>query len=211
MYLSRLHLNPRSRQVQRELGSPYEMHRTLMSAFPDRLDGQERLLFRVDETRDGLPLLLVQSQLAPDWGRLKPGYLLAPAESKPFDLQLAAGQQLAFRLRANPTVKKQFDGPGTPSKRIGLYTEEEQLAWLERKLQAGGFRLLHTTVGGKEDVGGKTRSDEQGRRHDLNLFGIRFDGLLAVIEPETAAATVAQGIGSGKAFGFGLLSLARPA
>ena len=34
MYLSRLILNPRSRRVQRELAEPYEMHRSLMKAFP---------------------------------------------------------------------------------------------------------------------------------------------------------------------------------
>ena len=214
MYLSRLHLNPRSRQVQRELGSPYELHRTLMSAFPADLNGGERLLFRVDAARDGLPLLLVQSHLPPAWTRLKPDYLLAPAESKPFALQLAAGQSLAFRLRANPTVKKQCDDPGSASghkgKRVGLYTEDEQRGWLERKLAVGGFRLLHAVAGGNEMIGGKTRRDEQGRRHDLNLLAVRFDGLLAVVEPEQAALTVSRGIGSGKAFGCGLLSLARP-
>ena len=35
MYLSRLILNPRSRQVRNELADPYEMHRTVCKAFPD--------------------------------------------------------------------------------------------------------------------------------------------------------------------------------
>ncbi|HKV39599.1 MAG TPA: type I-E CRISPR-associated protein Cas6/Cse3/CasE, partial [Blastocatellia bacterium] len=34
LYFSRLLLNPRSRQVRSELANPYEMHRTLMRAFP---------------------------------------------------------------------------------------------------------------------------------------------------------------------------------
>ena len=33
MYLSRLLLNPRSRQVQRETADPYNLHKTIMQAF----------------------------------------------------------------------------------------------------------------------------------------------------------------------------------
>ena len=40
MYLSRLILNPRHRRVQREVANPYEMHRSLMRAFPDNLKGE---------------------------------------------------------------------------------------------------------------------------------------------------------------------------
>ena len=34
MYLSRLAINPRSRDVQQDLADIYQMHRTVMSAFP---------------------------------------------------------------------------------------------------------------------------------------------------------------------------------
>jgi len=69
MYLSQLILNPRSRRVQRELAEPYQLHRSLMRAFPDDLPpGTERILFRVDEhPRLGVPALLVQSLTLPDW------------------------------------------------------------------------------------------------------------------------------------------------
>ena len=36
MYLSRLAINPRSRDVQQDLADIYQMHRTVMSAFPPR-------------------------------------------------------------------------------------------------------------------------------------------------------------------------------
>ncbi len=38
LYLSRLLLNPLSRQVMGEIAHPYEMHRTLMRAFPKATD-----------------------------------------------------------------------------------------------------------------------------------------------------------------------------
>ena len=65
MYLSRLILNPRSRQVQKELADPYQLHRTIMAAFPDVLPPDERVLFRVD-LADGLPVLLCNHSIRPN-------------------------------------------------------------------------------------------------------------------------------------------------
>jgi CRISPR system Cascade subunit CasE len=78
MYLSRLILNPRSRQVRNELADPYEMHRTVSHAFPNGEFGKERgeenatnILFRVDlHPRTRIPTLLVQSRQKPDWSFL---------------------------------------------------------------------------------------------------------------------------------------------
>ena len=217
MYLSQLILNPRSRQVRSEVSQPYEMHRTLMRAFPPATQGGPgRVLFRLEShTQPGQVGLkvLVQSDLEPDWAWLEdaPDYLLPGLDpnpaSKHFEPSFQPGQRLAFRLRANPTVKRKFPGEER-SKRIGLYTEEEQRDWLARKGEQGGFALLSVTINGEGNVGGKIhRPDEQS--HDLNLLAVRFEGLLQVTDPALFLETVQQGIGSGKGLGFGLLSLAR--
>jgi len=215
MYLSRLILNPRNRRVQREVADPYQMHRSLMHAFPDNLaKGAERVLFRLETARTGALTLLVQSLTLPDWSWLAEpearGYLLPVAEPNPavkaFDLQLAPDQVLAFRLRANPTVKRKFESGD--HKRVGLYREEEQIEWLKRKGEQGGFRLLSARTGGQDIVNGVIHRN--GDKHKLHLLAVQFDGLLQVIDPDRLRETVRQGIGSGKALGFGLLSLARP-
>lgn len=211
MYLSRLILNPRSRRVQREASDPYQMHRTLMSAFPDRLGlGDERVLFRLEHNPRRLALhLLVQSQSPPDWSWLTDpgarGYLLSTNDpnpwTKPFSPKFVAGQGLAFRLRANPTLKRE-------GKRRGLCTPQSQLAWLDRKGEAGGFRMLRAEARQEGLVRGIIRRPERSNRFEL--LSVRFDGLLRVMHPERLAATLEAGIGSGKGLGFGLLSLARP-
>ena len=212
MYLSRLILNPRSRRAQREIADPYQMHRSLMRAFPDDLkESDERVLFRLDaDTRGGAPTVLLQSWLEPSWDWLDDegarGYLLRPPETKAFDLRLAAGQVLAFRLRANPTVKRKFDDGD--HKRVGLYREEEQIEWLKRKGEQGGFRLLAARAGSESRVGGVIRRDGENKPHKLTLLAVQFDGLLQVTDPDRLRETVRQGIGSGKGLGFGLLSLA---
>jgi len=208
MYLSRLILNPRNRRVQREIAAPYQMHKTLMRGFPNDLDReQDRVLFRVDN--DPLTVLL-QSTLEPRWDWLKDdgarNYLLQPPETKSFALNLTSGQTLAFRLRANPTVKRKCDDG--KRRRIGLYREKEQLEWFERKGEHGGFRLLSIRSQNAPDVRGWAHRDDA--KHRLKLFAVRFDGLLQVTDPDRLRESVRRGIGSGKGLGFGLLSLARP-
>lgn len=231
MYLSRLTLNPRTRRVQRELANPYELHRTLMSAFPEKLPEGERVLFRMDvDDRTGIPTVLLQSHTAPDWAWLGDpranGYLLRAPESKPFELTFITGQMLAFHLRANPTEKH-----STPEDRAArrqghrdpLYREEDQIAWLERKAAAGGFHLIRVAVlkegntygrqpGEKatEDAVETVEDAEKGpKKRRFTLYAVRFEGLLQVTDPTKLWETVQQGIGPGKGLGFGLLSLAR--
>ncbi len=212
MYLSRLILNPRNRRAQREIAAPYQLHKTLMRPFPDDMNREkDRILFRVDaDPRTGVPTVLLQSTLEPRWGWLTNngarGYLLQPPETKIFDLDLAPGQVLAFRLRANPTVKRKCaDGK---RRRVGLYQEKEQQKWLERKAEQGGFCLLSIRSQNAPDVRGWAHRDDA--KHKLKLFAVQFDGLLQVTDPNQVRETVRRGVGSGKGLGFGLLSLARP-
>ena len=210
LYLSRLLLDLRSRRVQRELGDVYELHRTVMTGFANGCRrGGERVLYRVDALR-GQPLaeLLVQSVTEPDWGPLcsegARGYLVEGRAENPgvkrFRPGFSEGQALVFRLRANSTVRRR-------GKRLGLCREEHQLAWLRRKGEAAGFALLAVRVSQEEALHGTLY--RAGVQHRLELASVRFDGYLRVMDPERLAATVASGIGPGKGFGFGLLSLAR--
>jgi CRISPR system Cascade subunit CasE len=187
-----------------------------MRSFPDDMDREnDRVLFRVEtDPHTGTPIVLLQSTLEPRWGWLTNDgardYLLQPPETKTFDLQLASGQVLAFRLRANPTVKRrrEKDDGSLRAVRDPLYGEEEQIKWLERKAEQGGFRLLSVRSQNAPDVRGWAHHDDA--RHKLKLFAVRFDGLLQVTDPGRLRETVQCGVGSGKGLGFGLLSLARP-
>ena len=120
MYLSRLVLDPRSREAGRDLGDVYQMHRTIMSAFPQVNEQREAradlaVLHRLDIDQRGERIaLLVQSGEEADWSCLPDGYLFNPAgeghnpATKSISDALAAfrkGQVLRFRLRANPTKK----------------------------------------------------------------------------------------------------------
>ncbi len=205
MYLSRLVLNPRSRRARSESADPYQMHRSIMRAFPEDLPPGERILYRLDvNPRTGVLTVLVQSQGQPDWSWMgaERGYLLPLDEPNPwvktFQARFTPGQRLAFRLRANPTVKRQ-------GRRHGLFREEDQLAWLHRKAQDGGFAVLEARTQEQGNVEGWTSA-----RHRLRMWAVQYEGLLQVTEPSLFLETLRQGIGPGKGLGFGLLSVAPP-
>ena len=141
MFLSQLILNGRCHDVQRDLADPYQLHRTLSRAWGDGDEyDRARVLFRVEEAREGSPLVLVQSKVAPEWAFLEQSdYLNAAPQVKEWSPRLEAGQSFAFRLRANPTVKRE-------GKRRGIYHPIGQGEWLARKAAQHGFELPMTTV-----------------------------------------------------------------
>lgn len=225
MFLSRLVLNLRDPQARFDLCRPYEMHRTLWRAFPEGEVG--RVLFRTDVGPNGGNMVtLVQSEVEPDWAKLPTGYTANLPEWKPLDLPVTAGQKLRFRLRANPTkrvaTKNERLGSAMAGRRVGLVTEHEQIAWLLRKGEEGGFCIPGDWVDAKHpetkqlfkipnfrlDVHpeGRDRNDKAGHC-DGAFLAVRFEGVLEVNDPEKFRETVFNGIGSGKSFGFGLLSV----
>jgi CRISPR system Cascade subunit CasE len=215
MLLSRLILNPRSREARRDAASAYDLHRTLARGFEthegENYRARHGVLFRVEppsrQHPSRGPVVLVQSQTEPDWSRLPEDYLL-DAEARPFEPAFQVGQALAFRLAAFPAKRDRETG-----KRVALGDEPAEepgalppaLDWLARKGAAQGFAVVQV-VGAPVRVGrpGFDPADKASYPFD----GFRFDGVLRVKEPMKLVETVRKGIGPAKAFGFGLLSLA---
>jgi CRISPR system Cascade subunit CasE len=231
----------RERPGRRWLTNPYHVHQRLWMAFPSagrrsrdpeflqpyrgadfREHAQvdrtavERFLYRVEVRAFGRAVILVQSAARPDFAYAfgnAPGLLGAPAETKPYDPRPPAGEHLRFRLRANPTYKR--DGRGD-DKRRAYHREEDQLAWLHRKAEAGGFAVEGVRVVPEGMVTarrpGKRRADPDGKLEDwkpIEIYSVLFEGTLRVTDAEAFRRTLETGIGSAKGFGFGLLSVAR--
>lgn len=201
MHLTRLSLELRSAAARRDLGDVYDMHRTLSRAFiSESADLPLRFLWRVEPGASiRNPVVLVQSESAPDWSFLNalPGYLAREPESKEWnpEAMLRAESKRRFRLVANPTVTKN-------GKRVGLANEEEQLAWLSRQGERLGFTVEMALV---------TDSGFVMSRSGKSLVQFQrtcFDGILAVRDVSRISEALISGIGPAKAFGCGLLSLA---
>lgn len=213
MYLSQLKINHSHQQAKQDLANPYELHRTIMRAFPNPLPADERVLFRV-ETMEGRlqPIVLVQSEGRPDWKAVETTFdnyfVQAPAVKALDGLIIQRGDMLRFRLRANPSKRVQY-GKDEHSKRISLFSEADRMDWIKRKSEAAGFQLLEESLLIR-DAPYRTfliAHAEKARRATLNI--VDYDGLLRVGEPALFLAQVSRGIGPAKGLGCGLLSFAR--
>lgn len=205
MFLSRLELDPGHPQARRDLGDPYEMHRTLVRTYaPEPDTPPSRFLWRLEPSPVTRPsaVLLIQAETAADWAPIESlgGYARDIRGNKPLDLErlIQSGARYRFRLRANPTVTR--DG-----KRHGLDREEEQLTWLSRQGEKWGFVLRGCVRSASERI--QSRQGATGRR--ITLRAVLFEGALEATDAERLRAAVQNGLGHGKAWGLGLLSLAR--
>jgi len=179
------------------------------------------VLYRLEADRRGAPVVLVQSSSEPDWSRLSersPRYLAGVPDCKDVAASYAAlrdGMILAFRLRANPTKKVDRRQDSDPDRhngrRVVLTADEDQRTWLRRKGEQGGFSLV--ALDGRPDVldvrvSPVERVEGRGTP-DKHTFGaVTFEGKLRIDDANKMRAALIDGIGSGKAYGFGLLSLA---
>jgi CRISPR system Cascade subunit CasE len=209
MYLSRILLDPRSREVRRDLADVQELHRTLLSAFgraPEGVDARAHfgVLHRTEiDSQKAEIAVLILSREVPDWANLPAGVLVGSPQSKRIDDAYAgirAGAAFRFRVVANPT--KAAFVRGERGTRRSITSDEERLAWLGRQLDRAGARVVSAALRPAQSVvlhhGGKT----------VSLPAVRFDGLVEVTDPAAFRAALSNGIGAGKAYGMGLLTIA---
>ncbi|MBF4460963.1 MULTISPECIES: type I-E CRISPR-associated protein Cas6/Cse3/CasE [unclassified Rathayibacter] len=217
MFISRVPLNPRRRQARFLLSSPHAMHAAVLSSFPPGtvLDSDAgRVLWRVDQARDGGVWLIVVSPSEPEllhvaeqagWPTQHLG------ESKPygdFVARIGIGQEWAFTITANP-VHTVTDDEGR-KKKLGHVTAAQQISWFLAKAEAHGFEVATTAEGEPElelsDRATRTFSRE-GRPVTLNVA--TFVGRLRVTDQLRCQEALRHGIGRAKGYGCGLLLLSR--
>lgn len=200
MILSRMVLNLNAANARRDLADPYEMHSTLM-----RLAESAgcKPLWRLHTGRAGEPpVVLIQTQASPDPAAIPigdaPYYVSLESHHNHLLEAIKQGDRLHFRVHSNPTVTR-------GGKRHGLVQAEEQLAWLARQLNRAGA-VLEAAVASQAS---RSAMKRRGQGAPIILTGVTFDGLLAVRDPDALRDAVRRGIGHGRAFGFGLITLAR--
>lgn len=186
--------------------NPYEMHRTLWRLFPEDEAATRDFLFRVGDADRVHAAILLQSEIKPE----HPNANTRIQACKDYQLTLNKGQRLRFLLIANP-VKTINDEAGrktaegeTKKCRVPLIREDDQRLWLERKLK--DVALIDTL-----DIDPmtplrfyKTKEERAGK-----IQPVSYKGVLNVRDAEGVVMLIRKGIGPAKAFGCGLLSLAR--
>lgn len=209
MFLSRIRLDLSSRNSLAVASDAYEAHRFIFSAFSD--SKAARPLYRVESGLEGVTII-AQSLVAPDWDRAKAMHgVMAECAWKPYPAPpLETGSAYRFRLVANAvktindTAGRLNDRGRPKSVRVPIVGEDRLLAWLSEQGARSGFTLKGAIVKKGEDIAIR---NGRGKNH-IRLGVVGFDGELSVEDGPSLWAAVSRGLGHGKGFGLGLLSIA---
>jgi CRISPR system Cascade subunit CasE len=191
------------------LRDAYAWHQWAWQAFPGRPEDARDFLTRLDDTGDGFRFL-IQSAAAPQRPATCP---LDAWQTKDIPENFFAHPTYRFSLLANPTRKlaapRDADGKRRNAKRIAVSSREDLIAWIERKGLQHGFRIdsasLQTIPRPRQVFVKKSTADSQ--RHAGLHTATEFVGILKITDPTLFVQATHTGIGSAKAFGFGMLCL----
>lgn len=198
MYLSKV-------KVASKTGNPYDWHRILWTLFTDRQPENREFLFRIEkEWRSSGVDILLQSNCQPGDGNADV-QILASRDYRP---RLQQDQILRFRLVGNPikTIKDERGRKNSKGEikacRVPLVQEDQQLAWLSRKLD--GAALIESAIVSSRRPIYFRKVGKAGK-----ILAVTFDGVLRVSDSKKFLIILQNGIGPAKGFGCGLLSIAR--
>lgn len=220
-YFSRILLNPQRREARKLIASPQAMHAAIEAAFPPDVQASpdSRVLWRLD-VQGNAYTLYIQSPEEPDLRHLQEssGWESRPGETAHLGKLLAKlenGQSWGFRYTGNP-VKSLPVEDGKRGKVVPHVTAEQQLGWLLHKSTQWGFTIETDQETGTPLVNVTSRNDqrfsrrnphEDGKRRDITLRKAQFDGVLTITDAELFKNSMLNGMGKGKAYGCGLITL----
>lgn len=184
-------------------------HKLLWTLFGDTAGRERDFLWR----EEGQGRFTLLSERPPQDNH----HLFDPFDTKPFEPNLAAGDRLRFLLRANATVRHRGDRKRRDvvmdaihalpkGERAGPRRAAEQDAarrWFDAQGAAHGFGVTDMACLGYDTLS-IPRSPG-----DLRLGIVELEGRLTVTDPALFGAKLVSGFGRARAFGCGLMLVAR--
>lgn len=219
MYLSHVPLNTARRSAVALLGSPQRIHAAVLTAFPGETDqmpaglefspakGEGRVLWRIDRSGPKANLFVVSPE-RPDFTSLieQAGWPCAENPARTADYgrfldRLEPGQSWAFRLTANP-VTTTLDQARNKKVRVPHVTVAQQTKWFSDRAEQNGITIKDVLIDDRRRL--------EFRRGDktVTLASVSYRGTLDVVDSTLLRAMLVNGIGKGKGYGLGLMTLA---
>lgn len=220
--LTRLYVNPARRGGRKLILNPQAMHAAVRASFPPDIDENHgRLLWRLDQ-REHTHTLYIVGPERPDVANIveQAGWETRPGQTADYDAFLSKinrGQRWHFEIVVNPVIAKSR-GEGKRGRRVPLASADSQLGWLIERSARHGFTIVpneetqqpDARVVGRDELNFRHGKDDD-RRSRVSLRAVRIEGTLEVSDAELLRETLVQGIGRGRAYGCGLLTLAKVA
>lgn len=211
--LSRLVLPSANPTVRRRLSNRQVLHAIVEAASAAGTVDEGRTLWRIDGGAPKFQLYVVApgpidaEHLAGEFGLEASDVQMR--DYGPVLSRLARGQEWRFRFRGNPS--RSVAREGRHSTRVALRGEPRQVQWLVERSNNWGFSIPTNRLGVPEVI---TREVDEASfvkgasGHRVTLAGVTFDGVLRIEEPQALAASLTGGMGHGRAYGLGLMTLA---
>lgn len=203
MYLSRVLLDISNRNTLKALSSPSIFHGAISSSFQgERPD----VLWRLDSLNGNL-FMLIMSKDEPELTNFcKQFSNKTEWETRDYDQlieRLENENVWRFRLTANPTksVKAKGDKRGKVTAHI---TVQHQKNWLIEKGKTCGFEVLTDSF---DVVQSKWYRFYKHGNNYVTLLSVIYEGVLKVTDKEAFKSALISGIGRGKAYGMGMMTV----
>jgi CRISPR system Cascade subunit CasE len=191
------------------LESPARIHGMVENSF---VGEREHALWRVDKHGDEAYLLVVSNRRPMVTYITKSSCGDAEWMVKNYDERLEglkAGNVFHFHMDASPT-RCISAHDGKRGRVEALTNRMEQKEWLMRKAKEYGFLLDEDSFDVMEYQWKKFfKKDGERGSIPVTIFSTTFDGFLTVTDPIKFRKALTNGIGKGKAFGQGLLTIMR--
>lgn len=209
LWLTRIQPDLRHRDARRDLASAVGMHHRLMMLFPDDLGPTARnsigVLFRIEDAAN--PYIILQSRERPDPTRLPVGYgtIVTKDINALLDL-LTTGLAVRYRIDANAVRKPGHTTRAATGAKsvIPLAGADADEWWTRQAEERSGLKLTSLYSTPLAAARGERRQD----KHRISHARTRFEGTAVVTDHTALRQRIVDGIGRGKSYGCGLLSLA---
>ncbi|PQZ94892.1 type I-E CRISPR-associated protein Cas6/Cse3/CasE [Arthrobacter sp. MYb227] len=221
-FRTRIAIDPISRNAMPYLTNPHRLHGAIMKMFspaPHGQSGEQRVLWRVDSFATSTWLYVVSTEEpSTEVFHKEAGLRHLMPETQDYSRilkQVKQGGTYGFRLTAN-TMKAAVDiGSAnakrpelTRGKRVPIIHDEQKVQWLQRQSSTHGFSILESAEHGPMVRIGPSGNRRFKRNNSMvTLHSTQFDGTLRVDDIEAFRTALVSGIGRGKAYGLGLMSL----
>jgi CRISPR system Cascade subunit CasE len=160
-------------------------HRLVMAGFPAVSSSTPRSDWKILFRHDGSSTL-IQSIIPPDYSRIVAPELIS---QRKYTISIVEGTEYRFRMAVNAIARQPRTGRDLPC---------ELSTWLANRCIGAHFTAMSATHDPLTEVTGK-------RRVHVNRYSI--DGFLVAENADRLLGVVSDGIGRGRAWGCGLISL----
>ncbi|MDO4174469.1 MAG: type I-E CRISPR-associated protein Cas6/Cse3/CasE [Eubacteriales bacterium] len=206
MYLTRIELDTGRRSTMKALTNPNLLHGAVEAAFAQP---RSHALWRIDRFQ-GRYYLMLLSENKPDCTAITTQFGCHDIDPETRDYaallhRIVPGSKWHFRLVANPTYSNGSEkSKGVRGAVHAHRTPAHQRSWLLRQSEKHGFSIQEDDF---DVVKNQWFQFYKAKNRKITLLSVTYEGILTVTDPDAFRNLLCHGIGRGKAYGQGLLTL----